>query len=281
MRFTKMEGLGNDFILINGMKETLPEDLSAFSKTICDRHFGVGADGVLLVLPSDIADIRMVILNSDGSEAQMCGNGIRCFAMYVYEKGILGKSAFAVETRAGIIRPELKFDGEIVAKVRVDLGMPRTKPKEIPVEIEGEDALAYRLVLDGKEWELNCVSMGNPHCVLFVPDAAALVHTLGPVLECHPIFPEHTNVEFVEFIDRNTVKMRVYERGCGETLACGTGGAAVTVAAVKLGITDRNVTVRLLGGDLEYEYREDGHIWMTGPAKRVAEGCYNYEKRKV
>ncbi len=267
MEFLKMEGLGNDFIVINGLKETLPEDLPAFAKAACDRHFGIGADGVLLVLPSDTADIRMVILNSDGSEAQMCGNGIRCFAIYVYEKGIVAKTSFAVETGAGIIRPQLIFDGESVKKVRVDMGVPRLRPEEIPMEITGEDALNYKLTVDGKERVVNAVSMGNPHCVLFVPDAGSLVGTLGPVLECHPIFPEHTNVEFVELIDRHTVKMRVFERGCGETLACGTGGAAVVVAAVELGLTDRTVTVRLLGGDLEYDYREDGHIWMTEPAE--------------
>lgn len=280
MKFTKMEGLGNDFIIINGLEEALPEDLSSFARAICDRHFGIGGDGVLLVLPSSRAAIRMVILNSDGSEAQMCGNGIRCFALYVYENGIVPKTTFPVETGAGIIVPELIFDGEKVEKVQVDMGMPRLRPTEIPMNAPGASGIKQKISAAGKEWTVHGVSMGNPHCVLFVEDAAALVGELGPVLECHPAFPQHTNVEFVEVLAPGRLKMRVYERGCGETLACGTGGAAVAVAAHQLGISGSKVTVELLGGVLEYEIRPDGHVWMTGPARKVAEGRY-YQERKV
>ena len=279
MEFVKMHGCGNDFIIIDSFKDTPPADLGAFAKHICNRHFGLGADGVLVVLPSDFTDVRMVIINSDGSEAQMCGNGIRCFASYVYEQGIVKKTAMTVETAAGIIKPQLIFaeDGKL-QKVCVDMGIPRIRPWEIPVELEGEQVVGVPMDIDGYHFELTCVSMGNPHAVSFWRDLTkAPVLTLGPVLECHPLFPQKTNVEFVEIVDTDEIRMRVFERGVGETLACGTGAAASVVAAILNGYTDRQVKVHVLGGTLEYDWRADGHLMMTGPVVKVAAGVIDWE----
>lgn len=286
MEFTKMHGCGNDFIIINGLDGNIPRDLPRFTQRICDRHFGLGGDGLLVVLPSDFADIRMVIINSDGSEAQMCGNGVRCFAGYVYEQGIVKKEKMIVETAAGTIKPHLMFDGDVLDKVEVNMGIPRLKPWEIPVDTsrlpqipEEEQIIAMPMELDGHQFDMTCVSMGNPHVVTFWPDISkAPVENLGPVLEAHPIFPQRVNVEFVQIIDSDEIKMRVYERGVGETLACGTGAAASVVAAILNGFTNRKVRVRVLGGVLFYDWREDGHLMMSGPIAKVATGNYVYEE---
>lgn len=277
IKFTKMNGLGNDFVIVNGLTETLPQDINGFAKEICDRHFGVGADGLLVVLPSDINDIRMRVINSDGSEAQMCGNGIRCFAAYVYDNGIVTKKEMKVETAAGTIKPVLYFNGDKLERIKVDMGIPRMKPWEIPVEIDGEEeqVVSYPVEVGGYEFDLNCISMGNPHAITFWRDLNnAPVHSLGPLMECHEMFPEKTNVEFVEVLNDGEIRMRVFERGCGETLACGTGASAATVAAILNGYTNKKVKVFLLGGELECEWCENGHLMMTGPIAYVAEGTY-------
>ncbi|MEG0875113.1 MAG: diaminopimelate epimerase [Clostridiales bacterium] len=277
LNFTKMNGLGNDFVIVENLNGELPDDLNDLAKKVCDRHFGIGADGLLVVLPSEINDIRMRIINNDGTEAQMCGNGIRCFAAYVYDKGIVPKNEMKVETAAGTIKPVLIFEDEKLQKIRVDMGIPRVKAWEIPVEVDKDEVVAMPMVVDGYEFELNCVSMGNPHAVTFWNDLVkAPVHDLGPILECHKMFPEKINVEFVEVVTANEIRMRVFERGCGETLACGTGASASVVASILNGYTDRNVTVHLLGGDLECEWRENGHLMMTGPIAYVAQGEYIY-----
>ncbi len=277
LHFTKMNGLGNDFIIFDGRDHSLPEDLGALAKKVCDRHFGIGADGILVVLPSDINDIRMLIINSDGSEAQMCGNGIRCFAAYVYDKGIISTKEMTVETAAGTIRPVLMDSVDGSPMVKVNMGTPRIKPWEIPVEVEGDKVIGMPMEIDGYHFDLNCVSMGNPHAVTFWRNLdEAPITSLGPILERHPLFPEKTNVEFVEIMDVDEIRMRVYERGCGETLACGTGASASVVTSILNGYTDRKVKVHLLGGVLECEWCDDGSLMMSGPAAYVAEGEYIY-----
>lgn len=277
IEFTKMNGLGNDFIILDGIHNELPDDLCDFAKKVCDRHFGIGADGVLLVLPSDLCDIRMRIINSDGTFAQMCGNGIRCFAAYVYEKGFIDQTEMKVETDAGTIRPRLVFREENVEKVEVDMGVPRLDPASIPVNIGGEKAIGYPYVFQNEEIELSCVSMGNPHVVTFWKQLReAPFEMLGPKLEKDPLFPEKTNVEFVEIVNDEEIRVRVFERGCGETLACGTGACASVVASVLNGYTGREVTVRLPGGDLICRWSGDDHVVMTGPVAFVAEGVYKY-----
>jgi diaminopimelate epimerase len=272
-----MNGLGNDFIILDGIHNELPEDLCDFAKKVCERHFGIGADGVLIVLPSDHCDIRMRIINSDGTFAQMCGNGIRCFAAYVYEKGFIDKTEMKVETDAGTICPRLVFNGETVEKVEVDMGVPRLDPVSIPVHIGGEKAIGYPYVFRDEEIELSCVSMGNPHVVTFWKQLVeAPFDILGPKLEEDSLFPEKTNVEFVEIINDKEILVRVFERGCGETLACGTGACASVVASVLNGYTGREVTVRLPGGNLICHWSEDDHVVMTGPVAFVAEGLYQY-----
>ena len=278
VQFTKMNGLGNDFIILDGINNTLPEDLCDFAKKVCDRHFGIGADGVLVILPSDIFDIRMRIIKSDGTYAQMCGNGIRCFAAYVYENGLLDKTDMKVETDAGMIRPHLVFDGDRVEKVEVDMGVPRLDPPSIPVKVADQRAIAYPHQTSCGEIELSCVSMGNPHVVTFWKTLAeAPFALLGPELEADPMFPEKANVEFVEIVNPREIRVRVFERGCGETLACGTGACAATVAAVLNGYTERDLKVCLSGGELICRWDENDHVIMTGPVSRVAEGVYKYE----
>lgn len=281
MHFTKMQGLGNDFILIDGFQQELPEDLGELAQKICHRQFGVGADGLVLMLPSDVADIKMRIFNPDGSEPEMCGNAIRCFAKYVYERGLVNKSKMNVETLAGIIKPELIIQNDVITGiqaitgVRVDMGQPRLNPEQIPVAISGEKVVGERVEIEETNIIFTAVSMGNPHCVIFVDDVKnAPVKTLGPKIETHPLFPAKTNVEFIEVINRNEVNMRVWERGAGETLACGTGACAVGVACVLNDKTDRKITVHLTGGDLEIEWSDDDRVFMTGPAQEVFEGQF-------
>lgn len=275
MKFTKMQGLGNDFVIIDARDLTLPEDLAAWSRGLCDRHFGIGADGVMLVLPSDQADIRMVILNSDGSEAEMCGNGIRCFAKFVYEEGIVTQNPMTVETLAGIMVPEVVTDATgRVTLVTVDMGEPILARSEIPMLGEGEQAVAETIVVDETPFTITAVSMGNPHCVTFVDDITkAELEKWGPLMERSSYFPKKTNVEFVQPLSRQEVIMRVWERGASITMACGTGACATAVACVLNGLTERQVTIHLDGGDLQIHWEEaSNHVFMTGAAETVFTG---------
>ncbi len=276
IRFTKMHGLGNDFVVVDCM-ETLPaeEKLPALAKALCDRHFGVGADGLILVLPSRAADFKMRIFNADGGEAEMCGNGIRTFAKFVYERGYTRERELEVETLAGIIRPRLRVRGGKVARVRVDMGEPRLARSEIPMKgPDQEKVVGERIRVEGRRYEITAVSMGNPHCVLFVEDMErAKVEQIGPAIECHDLFPRRTNVEFVQIVGQGDIKMRVWERGAGETLACGTGASAALVAAVLNGLSARKATMHLRGGDLQVSWNpEDNHVFIEGPAAEVFTG---------
>jgi len=281
MRFTKMHGLGNDYIYIDGLAQDLSRyDLAELSRLLSDRHCGIGSDGIILILPSTSADFLMRILNSDGSEAEMCGNGVRCFAKYVYEHGLTDKTELTVETGAGLIRPHLAIENGKVRSVRVDMGEPRLTRGEIPMTGDPGDAAQGVLVPLGEyQYTAACVSMGNPHCVIFVAEICDyMVLEDGPQIERHELFPRKTNVEFVQVLGRDEVRMRVWERGAGETMACGTGACATTVAAVLGGHCDRRVTVHLLGGDLQIEWSAaDNHVYMTGPATEVCEGEINPE----
>jgi len=281
MRFSKMHGLGNDYIYIDGLGQDLSGyDLPELSRLLSERHFGIGSDGIILILPSAQADFHMRIFNSDGSEAEMCGNGVRCFAKYVYEHGLTTKTELAVETGAGLIRPALVVEGGKVQSVRVDMGEPRLTRGEIPVTGDpSEQAQGVLVPLREYQYTATCVSMGNPHCVIFVHDLCDyMVLEDGPQIERHELFPRKTNVEFVQVLGKGEVRMRVWERGAGETMACGTGACATTVAAILNGHCGRKVTVHLLGGDLEIEWSEmDNHVYMTGPAAEVCEGTVNEE----
>jgi len=278
LKFTKVQGLGNDFILVNCLEEgNIPAgaDLGELAVKVCDRHFGIGADGLVLVLPSETADIRMRIFNSDGSEPEMCGNAIRCFAKYVYEQGIVNKETIRVETLGGLRIPRLvKENGQITA-VRVDMGEPELERANIPMNGPAGRVVNEPLQVGGQTWQVTCVSMGNPHCVIFVPDVDKIpLNEVGPLIESHPVFPRKTNTEFIQVLADDEVKMRVWERGAAETLACGTGACATAVAGVLNGKTGRKVTVHLAGGDLLIEWADDNHVYMTGPAVTVFEGEY-------
>jgi len=274
MNFSKMQGLGNDFIIVNSLKESVPEDYAFLTKKVCDRRFGIGGDGLMLVLPSDKADIKMRIFNSDGSEPEMCGNGIRCFAKFVYEEGIVNKTKMEVETLAGIIVPELILNNEgKVSAVKVDMGEPQLERSKIPMLGPEGHVVNENLSVDGQGFAVTAVSMGNPHCVIFVSDVEKInIEEWGPLLETHKSFPRKTNVEFVQKVNSQEVIMRVWERGVGITLACGTGACATLVAAVLNKQTDRKATVKLLGGDLFIEWAENNHVYMTGPAIEVFRG---------
>ncbi|NPV47337.1 MAG: diaminopimelate epimerase [Armatimonadetes bacterium] len=274
MRFTKMHGLGNDYLYFDGFAEDLERyDLARLSQLLSDRHFGVGSDGIILILPSDRADFRMRMFNSDGSEGEMCGNGIRCFAKFVYDRGLTTKTELEVETGAGIIRPTMIVENGKVTWVRVDMGQPRLKRGQIPMGGDPEaPAQGVVIELPGKAYTAHCVSMGNPHCVIFVDEITdAQVLGDGPLLETHELFPRKTNVEFAQVLSSRELRMRVWERGAGETLACGTGACATAVAAHLAGHCGREVTVHLRGGDLKIEWRADDRVMMTGPATTVAE----------
>lgn len=278
MFFTKVHGLGNDFILVNCFEEKVnPEDFPSLAVRTCHRHFGVGADGLVLLLPSDAADVKMRIFNSDGSEAEMCGNAIRCTAKYLYERGMAEKDKIRVETQAGIIVPELIIEDDRVKLVRVDMGEPRLERTEIPMEGPPGRVLDEPLQIDGVTYRVTAVSMGNPHCIIFVPDVDQVpLHVIGPRIETHPAFTRKTNVEFIQVLSRKEVKMKVWERGAGETMACGTGACATAVACVLNNRTGRRVTVHLAAGDLLIEWAEDNHVYMTGPAEEVFTGEYPY-----
>lgn len=281
MKFTKLHGLGNDYIYLDGLRENLPPEnrWPELSRRMSDRHFGVGADGIILVLPSGTpgARFRMRIFNADGSEAEMCGNGVRAFARYVFEHGLTDATEIPVETGAGIITPSLILEGGVISAIRVDMGVPRLRPEEIPVaDWSGNRVVGETLTAGGRDYAVTCVSMGNPHCVVFVDELAAVdLQREGPALENHPAFPRRTNVEFVRAAGPAELFMRVWERGSGVTLACGTGACAALVAAALNGLTGRDAVIHLDGGDLRVTWAEDGHVYLTGPAEEVFEGEYN------
>lgn len=282
MNFTKMQGTGNDFILIDNLDGKIADDdYAPLALSLCDRHFGIGADGLIFILPSTKADYRMRIFNSDGSEPQMCGNGIRCFAKYIYDKFVEKKDVISVETLAGIIVPTIISNNNQFLGVEVDMGEPRLSRNEIPML--GEDSpqvVDEKITIAGQRYTGTAVSMGNPHFVVFVSEIGAVNLTeLGPQFENNPLFPERTNTEFIQIVNQNEIIMKVWERGAGETLACGTGACASLVAAVLTGKTGRKVIVHLMGGDLSVEWQEeDNHVIMTGAATTVFEGTIDLEK---
>lgn len=274
MHFTKMQGIGNDYIYFNCMTETVPEP-EALSIRLSDRHFGIGGDGIVLILPSERADFRMRMFNADGSEGKMCGNATRCIGKYVYEKGLTDRTELTLETLSGIKRLSLSVSGGTVQSVSVDMGKAEFAPEAIPVSGTAEEVIQQPLILNGREWKITCVSMGNPHCVTFCPSVSDLdLPVIGPAFEHHAMFPERVNTEFVRVLDRTHLQMRVWERGSGETFACGTGACAVAAAAVRCGICDpdTDITVHLLGGDLSIRVLEDRSVRMTGGAEFVFEG---------
>lgn len=276
MRFVKMHGLGNDYIYLDGIDQDLDGyDLPRLSGLLSDRHFGVGGDGIILILKSASADFRMRMFNPDGSESEMCGNGFRCFARYVYEHGHTDKTGFVVETGAGLIRPSLTIADGKVQSVRVDMGEPRLRRGEIPMTGPADEPAQNVIVpLDDCQYTATCVSMGNPHCVIFVDEITdEMVLGQGPIIEHHPLFPRRTNVEFAQVLSETAIRMRVWERGAGETLACGTGACGTAVAAVLGGHCGRGMTLHLVGGDLQIEWSEaDNHVYQTGPATNVCAG---------
>lgn len=273
MKFTKMHGIGNDYVYVNCFEESV-KNPAEVSKFVSDRHFGIGSDGLILISPSAIADFRMNIYNADGSQAEMCGNGIRCVAKYVYDYGLTDKTEISVETLAGIKYLRLQVENGKVASVEVNMGAPILEPKEIPVAVEESPFVNVPVEVKGKIYHMTCVSMGNPHAIIFMNNVKDLdIAAIGPYFENHTVFPKRTNTEFVEVLDRNTVNMRVWERGSDETLACGTGACATTVACILNDKTENEVTVHLLGGDLKIRWdREANQVYMTGPATVVFDG---------
>ena len=273
MKFTKMQGCGNDYVYVNCFRETV-ENGPELAVKVSNRNFGIGSDGLILICPSETADVKMVMYNADGSQSQMCGNGIRCVGKYSYDYGIVNKDIITVETLAGIKTLQLRVENGKVCEVTVDMGAPVIKPELVPVVAEGESVIAKPVEIGGKEYEITCVSMGNPHAVTFVDDTNAIeIEKTGPVFEYHPMFPERTNTEFIQVLSDTEINMRVWERGSGETLACGTGACASAYACMLNGKTKEEVTVHLLGGDLHIKYdKESGHIFMTGPAVVVFDG---------
>lgn len=274
MKFTKMHGIGNDYIYFNCLDNDI-SDPNGLSIALSDRHFGVGGDGIVMIMRSKVADFRMRMFNADGSEGKMCGNATRCIGKYVYEKGLTDKTEITLETLGGIKQLELNVaDGKVVS-VKVNMGKAVLEPEKIPVLLDGDKIVGRETVVGGNKHSITCVSMGNPHCVIFTENIDSLdLEKIGPKYENDPIFSERVNTEFVEIIDKNTLKMRVWERGSGETWACGTGASAVCVAAVLNGFAsyDSDVTIKLRGGDLVINYKKDGTVYMTGPAAFVFEG---------
>lgn len=274
MKFTKMHGIGNDYIYFDCTKQDI-RDPAGLAVALSDRHFGVGSDGIVMIMKSDIADFRMRMFNADGSEGKMCGNASRCIGKYVYERGLTDKTTVTLETLGGIKTLNLSVEDGSVVSVNVNMGQAVLEPAKIPVLLGGESIIDREVLLAGEKRKITCVSMGNPHCVIFTDGVDDLnLEKIGPTFENDPIFPEKVNTEFVEIIDDKTLKMRVWERGSGETWACGTGASAVCVAAVCCGICKRNtdVTVKLRGGDLIINYNDDGTVYMNGPATFVFDG---------
>ncbi len=275
MKFTKMQGAGNDYVYVNGFVEKI-EDPAKLAIAISDRHFGIGSDGLVLILPSETCDFRMRMFNSDGSESEMCGNATRCIGKFVYDKGLTDKTELTLETLAGVKHLTLNLEDGKVNSVRVDMGEPILTPKQIPINLDETSVINYPIALESRKVNITAVSMGNPHAVIFMDSLEELdIQKSGPKVEHHPLFPRRTNTEFAQIISPSHIKMRVWERGAGETLACGTGACATAVAAVLNDKTERKVTLELLGGNLEIEWSEvDNHVYMTGPAVTVFEGEY-------
>ena len=274
MKFTKMHGAGNDYVYVDCFKETVDNPAETAIK-VSNRNFGIGSDGLILIMPTDKADVRMRMFNSDGSESEMCGNGIRCVAKYAYDHGIVTKTEITAETGAGILTLQLFPNAaNKVERVRVNMGPPRLAREEIPMNgTPVAQVVAEELTVLDKTFKITCVSMGNPHCIIYVDDVDNFpVATYGPLIENHQLFPRRTNVEFIQIISRTEVKQRTWERGAGETLACGTGASAVCVAGVLNNLTDRKILNHLAGGDLELEWVENGPVFMTGPATEVFNG---------
>lgn len=273
MKFTKMQGLGNDYVYVNCFQEKV-EDPSELSIKVSDRHFGIGADGLILIKPSDVADFEMEMYNADGSQGAMCGNGIRCVAKYVYDYGLTDKTSITVNTKSGIKYLDLTIENGKAVQIRVNMGAPILEASRIPVVSSKERVINEHVIVDSKEYHITAVSMGNPHAVTYIDDVKGLeIEKIGPKFENHEMFPDRVNTEFVKVLDSHTVEMRVWERGSGETLACGTGACAVAVASILNGLTEEEVTVKLLGGDLKiYWDRKENLVYMTGPAEVVFDG---------
>lgn len=276
IEFTKWQGCGNDFVLVDDRSESI-KDPAELSRKMCDRHYGIGADGLIIIRPSDKADTRMRIYNTDGSEAEMCGNGIRCFARWVYELGLVPGEEFTVETGAGILVPKIIKENSRITGVRVDMGQPVLDAEKIPTKGFGTGRVVDKTIeVLGETYHVTCVSMGNPHCVVLWDDLSTLdIEKLGPAFENHPAFPNRVNTEFVSVRDKNHVRMRVWERGAAVTMACGTGACATLTACVLNDRTERKAEIELDGGKLFIEWSEkDNHIYMTGPAEEVYKGTY-------
>ncbi|MFL2870547.1 MAG: diaminopimelate epimerase [Pirellulaceae bacterium] len=276
MQFTKMHGAGNDYVYVDCFAQPIPDNAPQLARGMSHRRFGIGGDGLILIRPSEIADARMQMFNADGSEAEMCGNGIRCVAKYVYDHGICQREHLSIETGCGVLEIDLVIESNTVSRVRVDMGEPILNGPDIPTAIAGNPVVLEPISVGGLEFEATCVSMGNPHCIIFVDDASdELVLGIGPKIETSDLFPANVNVEFVEVISTGEVKQRTWERGSGETWACGTGASAVCVAGVLAGKTDRTILNHLLGGDLELHWDEQtNHVFMTGPAAEVFTGTW-------
>lgn len=281
MKFTKMHGLGNDYVYVNCFEEKI-DNPPAVARFVSDRHFGIGSDGLIMINPSKTADFEMEMYNADGSRGEMCGNGIRCVAKYVYDYGLTDKTQISVETLGGIKYLDLTVEDGKVSLVKVDMGKPELEADLIPIIAEREQVIDEPIEVDGKEYHMTGVSMGNPHAVIYVDDVKGLdLEKIGPKFENHERFPKRINTEFVHCIDRQTVEMRVWERGSGETLACGTGACAVAVSSILNNLTDTQVTVKLLGGDLQIEWdREKDRVFMTGPATVVFDGVIDITEIK-
>jgi diaminopimelate epimerase len=278
MQFWKMHGLGNDYIVIDNRNGCIDDQkASVLAKNLCTRRFSVGADGLLFVCGSTVADVKMRMFNSDGSEAEMCGNGIRCFSKYCYEAGVFKKSEFKVETLSGIKNIWLNLgDNDVVVSVKVDMGMPNWERDSLPMTGGEGVCIGCDLVVGGETFNVTCLSMGNPHCVMFVENVDKVpVDYIGPFVENHPVFPKRTNVGFVQVVGKDELKVRVWERGCGETLACGTGTCAAVAAANRLGKVGSKVTVHVLGGDLQVEVGES--LFLSGAAEKVYQGTLSGE----
>ena len=281
MKFTKMHGLGNDYVYVNCFEEKI-DNPPAVARFVSDRHFGIGSDGLIMINPSKTADFEMEMYNADGSRGEMCGNGIRCVAKYVYDYGLTDKTQISVETLGGIKYLDLTVEDGKVSLVKVDMGKPKLEADLIPIISEREQVIDEPIEVDGKEYHMTGVSMGNPHAVIYVDDVKGLnLEKIGPKFENHERFPKRINTEFVHCIDRQTVEMRVWERGSGETLACGTGACAVAVSSILNNLTATQVTVKLLGGDLQIEWdREKDRVFMTGPATVVFDGVIDITEIK-
>lgn len=273
MKFTKMQGLGNDYVYVNCFEEKV-ENPSETAIKVSNRNFGIGADGLILICPSEVADCEMVMYNADGSRGEMCGNGIRCVGKYMYDYGLTDKTSISVETLGGIKYLDFTIAEGKVSLVKVDMGSPELVPEKIPIVVDGDHVIDEPIEVDGVTYRMTGVSMGNPHAVIYVDDVKGLnLEEIGPKFENHKRFPNRINTEFAHVLDRNTVEMRVWERGSGETLACGTGACAVAVSSILNGLTEERVTVKLLGGDLQIEWdREQNKVYMTGPAAVSFEG---------